>query len=135
MIGFVPDDSEGAAATVYDDGMLRIDFVRREVTMGGTLVALDPTEYHLFVALVRHPGRVLSSEGLADLARHDENAFGRRLDRRLVKYPMVLLREKLALRWNSDRPPPPGLIESLNDEDWPIELLRGHGWRYRSPSE
>jgi two-component system, OmpR family, KDP operon response regulator KdpE len=47
-------------------GPLRIDFVRRRVTMGGADVHLTPIEYRLLTTLVRHAGRVMTHRQLLD---------------------------------------------------------------------
>jgi two-component system KDP operon response regulator KdpE len=48
---------------VVDDN-LRIDFARREVTIGGRRVQLRPTEYRLLYHLVSNAGRVMDHETL-----------------------------------------------------------------------
>jgi two-component system, OmpR family, KDP operon response regulator KdpE len=52
-----------AAATTaqqFEFGDLRIDLVRREVTLAGEPVRLTPIEYKLLMLLARHAGRVLT---------------------------------------------------------------------------
>lgn len=44
----------------FDDGQLRVDTLKREVTLGGTTVALSRKEYALLSLLIRHPGRVVT---------------------------------------------------------------------------
>ncbi|HZY33899.1 MAG TPA: response regulator transcription factor, partial [Rhodanobacter sp.] len=51
--------AQGDAAPVFDDGRLRIDLARREVSLGGEAVALSRKEYALLAFLVRHAGRVV----------------------------------------------------------------------------
>lgn len=48
-----------AAEPVLRHGDLAIDYARHEVTRGGTVLALTPTEYKLLVQLARQAGRVL----------------------------------------------------------------------------
>src|SRR6266571_154953 len=48
---------------VVDDN-LRIDFAKREVTVGGRRVQLRPTEYRLLFHLVSNAGRVMDHETL-----------------------------------------------------------------------
>ena len=43
---------------------LRIDFARRQVTVGGIEVQLTPIEYRLLAVLARHAGRVLTHDVL-----------------------------------------------------------------------
>ncbi len=45
-------------------GELEIDFVRRAVKLGGTLVHLTPIEWELLKALATHPGRVMTHQQL-----------------------------------------------------------------------
>ncbi len=44
----------------FELGDLRIDFVRREVTLGGQPAHLTPIEYKLLVYLAQHAGKVLT---------------------------------------------------------------------------
>ncbi|MDC8015603.1 response regulator [Tahibacter soli] len=52
------------AAPVYDDGRLRIDLARREVTLDGAAVHLTRKEYAIVALLVRHAGRVVTQQQL-----------------------------------------------------------------------
>ncbi len=45
-------------------GDLEVDMSMRRVTRGGESIALTPTEFKLLMALMRHPGEVLSLEEL-----------------------------------------------------------------------
>ncbi|MBI5841919.1 MAG: response regulator transcription factor [Chloroflexi bacterium] len=45
-------------------GGLKVDLAARRVTRDGELVPLTPTEFKLLVALMRHPGEVISAEDL-----------------------------------------------------------------------
>lgn len=51
-------------APVFDDGRLRVDLARREVTLAGEAVALSRKEYALLAFLVAHAGRVLTQPQL-----------------------------------------------------------------------
>jgi DNA-binding response OmpR family regulator len=97
---------------LFDDGRIRIDFARQQVTMDGEPVLLTPTEYRLLSALVRHTGQILSADQLVELAWEDPS--GLTPDR--VKYAVLRLRRKLA--WD-------------NPDDSPLETVRGFGYRYR----
>ena len=55
---------EGSAPPVYDDGRLRIDLARREVTLEGAAVTLSRKEYALLALLVQHAGRVVTQPQL-----------------------------------------------------------------------
>lgn len=50
----------GDAPAVYDDGRLRVDMVRREVSLDNEPLALARKEYALLALLVRHSGRVVT---------------------------------------------------------------------------
>ena len=50
----------GEATPVLENGALRIDQVRREVTLAGKEVRLTPIEYRLLVLMARHAGMVLT---------------------------------------------------------------------------
>ena len=49
---------------LYDDGRLRVDLARREVSLGGESIALSRKEYALLAMLVRHAGRVVTQPQL-----------------------------------------------------------------------
>ncbi len=49
---------------LYDDGQLRVDLARREVSLGGNEVALTRKEYAVLAVLLRHAGRVVSQQQL-----------------------------------------------------------------------
>lgn len=51
-------------AAVVELGELRIDLVRRLVHVAGREVHLTPTEYNLFAALMRNPGRLMTHRQL-----------------------------------------------------------------------
>lgn len=52
------------AAAVFDDGTLRIDLGRRQVTRAGEAVALGRKEWSLLALLLRHRGRVVTQPQL-----------------------------------------------------------------------
>jgi two-component system, OmpR family, KDP operon response regulator KdpE len=54
----------GEAPPVFDDGRLRIDLARREVSLAGELVTLSRKEYALLAFLVQHAGRVVTQPQL-----------------------------------------------------------------------
>ncbi|MGA9333731.1 MAG: response regulator [Rudaea sp.] len=49
---------------VFDDGQLRVDLVRREVSVAGRAVNLSRKEYALLALLVHHAGRVVTQPQL-----------------------------------------------------------------------
>jgi two-component system OmpR family response regulator len=107
--------------TVFDDGMLHVDFDDQVVTFDKKPVNLNPTEYRLLATLVRHQGQVLSSSRLVELAWGDDTTT--RLDRRLVKNTLCFLLDKLEPDWSWQE-----------GGTAPIEIVRGFGFRYRSRS-
>jgi two-component system KDP operon response regulator KdpE len=52
------------ASPLYDDGSLRVDLARREVSVDGQPVVLSRKEYALLALLVRHAGRVVTQPQL-----------------------------------------------------------------------
>jgi two-component system KDP operon response regulator KdpE len=54
---------EGDDAT-FVVGELRVDLMRRQVSVGGVLVHLTPIEYKLLTTLVRHAGKVVTNPQL-----------------------------------------------------------------------
>jgi DNA-binding response OmpR family regulator len=101
---------EAAHTSGFDDGRLRVDFLRRQAFLEGVPVALTPTEYRLLSALVRHAGEVLSADQLVALAWGGPGEAGASR----VKYAVLRLRRKLG--WES--------------EDSPLRTVRGFGYRY-----
>jgi two-component system KDP operon response regulator KdpE len=51
---------------VFESGNLRIDFLRRQVTVDGNAIHLTPNEYGLLRELARNPDRVLTHTELLD---------------------------------------------------------------------
>ena len=49
-----------SAVSTFDDGRLRIDDLRHEVTRDGDPIELTPSEFKLLAALATYPGRVYS---------------------------------------------------------------------------
>ncbi|HVC14831.1 MAG TPA: response regulator transcription factor [Acidimicrobiales bacterium] len=101
-----------AHTTGFDDGNVRVDFVRQQAYVDDTAVALTPTEYRLLSALVRHAGEVLSADQLVELAWGEGGVGATK-----VKYAVLRLRRKLG--WES--------------EDAPLRTVRGFGYRYGGP--
>jgi two-component system KDP operon response regulator KdpE len=54
----------GEAPPVFDDGHLRVDLSRREVSLAGEMVTLSRKEYALLAFLVQHAGRVVTQPQL-----------------------------------------------------------------------
>jgi len=54
----------GEAPPVFDDGHLRVDLSRREVSLAGEPVTLSRKEYALLAFLVQHAGRVVTQPQL-----------------------------------------------------------------------
>jgi two-component system, OmpR family, KDP operon response regulator KdpE len=52
------------AIPVFDDGLLRVDLSRREVSLAGEAVPLSRKEYALLALLVQHAGRVVTQPQL-----------------------------------------------------------------------
>ena len=101
-------------AETYADDLLTIDFAQRAVFVDGRPVALTPTEFKLLAAFVRHPNQVLSRGQLLELVWNDaRSASGDQ-----VKLYVGYLRRKLG---------------EATDEPYPIETVRGFGYRYRPP--
>ena len=69
------------APASFGGGELVIDEVRREVSVGGSIVSLTPTEWGLLVALTNVPGRVYSRLELVNLVRgHEFEGYERTVD-------------------------------------------------------
>ncbi|HEX6292518.1 MAG TPA: response regulator transcription factor [Herpetosiphonaceae bacterium] len=74
-------------------GELVIDRGRREVTLGGVVVALTPLEYKLLVTLAEHPGLVFTRGQLLEQV-WGPNYFG---DDHVIDVHVANLRKKLSL--------------------------------------
>jgi len=95
---------------VYADGRLSVDHEQRLVRLGEEELRLTPLEFRLLAAFVRHPGQVLSSDQLIEIAWRDPLVQPEQ-----VKLYVSRLRRKL------------GEAEA-------IETVRGFGYRYRPPA-
>ncbi|HEY1641392.1 MAG TPA: response regulator transcription factor [Streptosporangiaceae bacterium] len=102
-----------ADAEVYDDGLVRVAFGDRQVSVADRDISLTPTEFRLLAALIRHPHQILSPEQLLERAWQDPAGIGP--DR--VKFAIMRLRRKLG----------------QHDAGAPIEAVRGFGYRYLPP--
>ena len=98
----------------YADERLTIDFAQRSVSYEGRDATLTPLEFKLLSAFVRHPRQVLSREQLLELVWG--NAYGVSGDQ--VKLYVGYLRRKL----DPEQP-----------DRFPIETVRGFGYRYDPP--
>lgn len=105
--------SRRTASEVYDDGLTVIDFARREVAISGHEVETTPLEFELLAALVREPGVVLSPAQLRPLWEDDTSCGASTIKTRVHR-----LRRKLA---------------DAGVSPFPIEAVRGVGYRYRRP--
>jgi DNA-binding response OmpR family regulator len=105
-------------AEVFDDGQLLVKLEAREVSVGGVPIALTPTEYRLLVALIRHPGQILTPEQLLKLAWNDPMGVGPER----VKFGVMRLRRKL----DQD--------EAGSGAGASIKAVRGFGYRYVAPA-
>ena len=108
----------GAGLTVienYDDGVIAIDVAQRRVLVRGDEVQLTPLEFKLLSALVRNSDQVLDHARLLELVWGDAHA----VSRDQVKLYVGYLRKKLS----------PG-----DPQAFPIETVRGFGYRYRKPA-
>jgi DNA-binding response OmpR family regulator len=103
---------EEPAQEALEDGELRIDFDRREVTVNGTAVRLTYVEFEILAALARNPGRVYSRATLLERVWGD-SAYR---DPRTVDVHIRHLREKL-----ERDPKTPELVQTM----------RGVGYRFR----
>jgi DNA-binding response OmpR family regulator len=74
-------DAAGAGGDVLRRGDLVIDSTRMQVTRGGAPVDLTATEFQLFAALARQPGRIFTRAQLLDAVRGtDVESFERAID-------------------------------------------------------
>lgn len=62
------------AQSVYDDGRLRVDLVKRQVRVGGADPRLTPREFDLLRELVAHRGKVLTHRHLLRTVWGDADA-------------------------------------------------------------
>lgn len=98
--------------TKYDDDLLGIDFVKREVKVKNQKIELTRTEYNLLSLLVKRNSQALSLEFLL------ANVWGREYDTfDLVKWHISNLRKK---------------IRKINRDQNPIVTVRGYGYIYDS---
>jgi DNA-binding response OmpR family regulator len=101
------------APETYSDGLVRVDFAQRSVSVRGQEVTLTPLEFRLLGAFVRNPNQVLGHEQLLELVWGDSLAASRDQVKLYVGY----LRRKLA---------------SCGADPGVVETVRGFGYRYRA---
>jgi DNA-binding response OmpR family regulator len=104
--------AEEPAQEALEDGELRIDFDKRQVTVDGAPVRLTYVEFEILAALARNPGRVYSRATLLERVWGD-SAYR---DPRTVDVHIRHLREKL-----ERDPKEPELVQTV----------RGVGYRFR----
>lgn len=74
-------DAPLVADLVFDDGRLRIDDTRHEVSVRGEPVALTPSEYKVLLAIAQYPGRAYSRYELINRVQgHDFEGYERTID-------------------------------------------------------
>jgi len=74
-------DAAGAGGDVLRRGDLVIDSTRMQVSRNGAAIDLTPTEFQLFAALARQPGRIFTRAQLLDAVRGtDVDSFERAID-------------------------------------------------------
>tara|TARA_A100001037_G_C15152655_1_gene640555 strand:- start:2679 stop:3410 length:732 start_codon:yes stop_codon:yes gene_type:complete len=96
----------------YEDDLLLMDFVKREVKIKNSKIDLTRTEYNLLSLLVKRNSQALSLEFLL------ANVWGREYDTfDLVKWHISNLRKK---------------IRKLSGDQNPIVTVRGYGYIYDS---
>jgi DNA-binding response OmpR family regulator len=100
-----------AAADVYQDAVLQVDFAAGTVLARGVDVQLTPVELRILATLVRNPGQVLSREAILQ-AVWGEGTVG--IDQ--VKLNVGTMRRKLQA--------------AIGRELSPIQTVRGFGWRF-----
>lgn len=101
-------------AAVHDDGLVRIDFQRRQVHVAGQDVVLSPLEFRLLTVLVESRGEVLSRADLLERVWNDTS--GGSSDH--VKIYIGYLRRKLAAVTSCEL----------------ISTVRGFGYRWSLPA-
>jgi two-component system KDP operon response regulator KdpE len=77
--------------SLFVDGDLTIDLMRREVRLGGRSLRLTATEFRMLACFVQHIGEVLSPERLITYVWGDQHAASRGS----VKLYVCRLRQKL----------------------------------------
>ena len=105
-----PEEAE-RLAQVYADGRLSVDHEQRLVRVADEELRLTPLEFRLLAAFVRHPGQVLSSDQLIEIAWRDPLVQSGQ-----VKLYVSRLRRKLG-------------------DPEAIETVRGFGYRYLPPAD
>jgi DNA-binding response OmpR family regulator len=106
-------NEERPESPVYDDGVVRVDFQRRQVWIAEAEVTLTPLEFRLLAAFIQHPGEILTREDL--LVKVWNDSSGNPGDH--VKIYVGYLRRKLAA----------ATTRTL------IETVRGYGYRWNAP--
>lgn len=110
-----PADEAAAVLPVFDDGLLRIDLVHRQVSLDGRRLHLTRKEYGILTMLLTHAGRVVTqSQLLTELWGPTHTG-----DTHYLRVFIGKLRQKLG-----DDPAAPRYIETEP----------GVGYRFRDPA-
>lgn len=65
----------------FDNGRVRIDVAKQEVSLNGEIITLTPNEYKLLLALARYPGRVYTrSELINKVQGYEYEGYDRTID-------------------------------------------------------
>lgn len=65
----------------FDNGRVRIDVAKQEVSLNGKIITLTPNEYKLLLALARYPGRVYTrSELINKVQGYEYEGYDRTID-------------------------------------------------------
>jgi DNA-binding response OmpR family regulator len=100
---------------VYEDPVLRVDFLRHKVQVSSQDVELSPTEFRLLTVLVKNAGVVMSTERLLDLVWGEAE-----VGQENVRVYVSSLRKKL---------------EGSPGQHELIDTVREFGYRYSPPRE
>ena len=107
----VPTTSE--RPLIFQDGLLRVDFAAREVTVDGHVISLTPLEFRMLSVFLSHPDQVLTRDQILELVWGSRTA----VFPDQVKLYVGYVRRKLMDSGHSTSP---------------IETVRGFGYRYRA---
>ena len=69
---------------VFEVGLVRVDYGRREVTLAGVKVHITPIEYQVLTALTRHAGQVVPSSSIVEQVWGRDHAGEDEMVRRVI---------------------------------------------------
>lgn len=108
----MPSASHAPDSVASTIGQLRLDPIQLTVTIDDRVATLTPTEFAIFILLLRHRGKAVTRDELLDAVKHGGAPFDRVIDRQICN-----IRHKIDVTPNS-----PSIIKTIRGIGYRIDL-------------